>query len=142
MSATIALFTIVVRSSAGAEFDLGTISVDQSDSSSTVKHALASMLSAIATELASNAYDGPTAPMPWLDNVDLVEFTDSVPRSRSYRTRSGRCGALPARAFRGRYPEGCVAAEGHEGSHCTDEALVSRNERRLAVMTANPILQN
>lgn len=134
MPVAIATFTVVLRSSWGTETEVGTISLDQTAKTSTIKATLAAQLHAIAGELSATAYDGPTAPMPWLDNVDLVEFTDSVTRPRSYRTGPGRCGALPARAFRGRYPEGCVAAAGHEGSHCTDPAVVARAERRAATL--------
>lgn len=135
MPATIATFTVVLRSSWGDEFDVGTISVDQAESAATIKHTIAAMLSAIASELAATAYDGPTAPMPWLDNVDLTEFTDTVPRERSLVAAPGWCGALPARAFRGRYRSGCVADHGHSGNHYTDRMLAERAARRAATLT-------
>ena len=133
MSATIATFTVVLRSSWGTESEIGTISVDQTEKNATIKSTLASLLYAIANNLASTAYDGPTAPMPWLDNVDLDEFTDSVPRDRSLLTPPGWCGALPAQAFRNRYQHGCVADEGHTGNHHTERFMAERAARRGAL---------
>lgn len=127
-------YQVVVRSSWGAEFDVGSISVDQSEPASTVKSTLASMLFAIASELSANAYEGPREPQPWLDNVALDEFTDSIPRDRSMTTPPGWCGALPARAFRGRYASGCQADEGHTGSHYTDRLMAERAMRRAAIL--------
>lgn len=123
-------YDIVVRSGEGKELDLGAISVDASADAATIKSTLGAMLSAIATELTKDAYDGPTAPMPWLDNVDLLEFTDSIPRKVAINAPVARCGALPARAFRARYPLGCVALVGHTGNHCTDPTIARRVERR------------
>lgn len=132
MSASIATFTVILRSSWGSESEIGTVSIDQSEKAATIKHTLASMLYSIANELYATAYDGPTAPMPWLDNVDLVEFTNAFERDRSIRTPLHRCGALPAKAFRGRYPDGCVGDTGHDGNHCTDQSVFERAQRRAA----------
>lgn len=50
-----------------------------------------------------------------LANVDLHEYTESVPREHAQG--HGRCGALPARAFRRKYPLGCYREREHEGPH-------------------------
>lgn len=50
-----------------------------------------------------------------LRGVVLHEYTENVPRSHNPNT--GRCGAMPASAFHGAYPEGCRRERGHEGSH-------------------------
>ena len=133
--ATVATFTVVLRSSWGTESEIGTISVDQAEKVSTIKSTLASMLYTIANNLAANAYDGPKAAMPWLDNVNLDEFTDAFPRDRSLLTPEGWCGALPARAFRNRYQYGCAGDEGHTGNHHTERFMAERAARRAATIT-------
>ena len=50
-----------------------------------------------------------------LANVELHEYTEGVPRSHAQG--HGRCGALPARAFRLKYPLGCYRETSHEGPH-------------------------
>lgn len=126
-------FRLIVRAPWGAEYDLGGISVDSGARSAETKAALAASLSAIAAEVAESAWDGPTQPTPWLDNVDLVEFTDTIRRDRAFLPAPGVCAALPARAFRGRYRSGCVADEGHTGNHTTSAAIAERMRRRDGV---------
>lgn len=50
-----------------------------------------------------------------LANVDLHEYTENIPRLRAQG--HGRCGALPARAFRTKYPLGCYREREHDGPH-------------------------
>ena len=72
---------------------------------------------------------------PWLNNIELTEFTDTIGRQQSFTAEAGRCGAMPARAFRDRYPEGCIAAQGHTGNHFLDPVLAQRAERRATRTT-------
>lgn len=60
-------------------------------------------------------YPDPELPPVHLRGVVLHEYTENVPRERNPNT--GRCGAMPARAFRLEYPNGCRRERGHEGSH-------------------------
>lgn len=60
-------------------------------------------------------YDEPEQLPKHLRDVQLHEFTENVPRRHAQG--HGRCGALPARAFRRKYPLGCYRERGHEGSH-------------------------
>jgi len=50
-----------------------------------------------------------------LRDVDLHEYTESF--QRPIVVGHGRCGALPARAFRPKYPLGCYREREHEGPH-------------------------
>ncbi len=50
-----------------------------------------------------------------LENVELHEYTEVFPRESA--VGHGRCGALPARAFRLKYPLGCYREVAHEGPH-------------------------
>jgi len=52
---------------------------------------------------------------PHLANVELHEYTETFPREHA--AGHGRCGALPARAFRRKYPLGCYRECSHEGAH-------------------------
>lgn len=60
-------------------------------------------------------YQDPELPPAHLRGVVLHEYTENVPRSHNPNT--GRCGAMPARAFRLEYPKGCCRERNHEGSH-------------------------
>lgn len=62
----------------------------------------------------------------WLDRIVIEEFTEIVPRGRSDAAEPGRCGALTARAFRGRYPQGCLREDAHEGPHAPQERSAER----------------
>jgi len=62
----------------------------------------------------------------WLDRIAIEEFTETVPRGRSDAAEAGRCGALTARAFRARYPQGCLREDAHEGAHAPQERSAER----------------
>lgn len=62
----------------------------------------------------------------WLDHIAIDEFTETVPRQRSDAAEAGRCGALTARAFQGRYPQGCLRQDTHEGPHAPQERSAQR----------------
>lgn len=62
----------------------------------------------------------------WLDQIAIEEFTETVPRRRSGAAEAGRCGALPARAFHSRYPQGCLREDAHEGTHAPQERAAER----------------
>jgi hypothetical protein len=62
----------------------------------------------------------------WLAQIAIEEFTETVPRGRSDTAEAGRCGALTARAFRGRYPQGCLRENAHEGPHAPQERSAER----------------
>lgn len=126
-------FTILVRSPWGSELDLGGVSINTGAPVAETKAAIAASLSAIATELIQTAWEGPTEPTPWLDTIDLLEFTDTINRDHAFLPQAGLCAALPARAFRGRYPFGCVADKGHSGNHTTNAAIAERARRRDAL---------
>lgn len=64
--------------------------------------------------------------MPWLERTSIEEFTETVPRRRSSTAELGRCGALTARAFQGRYPQGCLRQNDHEGPHAPQERSAQR----------------
>jgi hypothetical protein len=64
--------------------------------------------------------------MPWLERIDIEEFTETVPRGRSTVAAPGRCGALTARAFQGRYPQGCLRQDAHQGAHAPGERIAAR----------------
>lgn len=61
------------------------------------------------------SYPDPELPPAHLRGVVLHEYSENVPRQRNPNT--GRCGAMPARAFRLEYPRGCYRERSHEGSH-------------------------
>lgn len=73
-------------------------------------------------------YDEPKMLPKHLLGVELHEFTETVPRERNPRT--GRCGALPAVAFRLEYPKGCQRERLHEGSHSAVLASAQRLDRK------------
>lgn len=60
-------------------------------------------------------YDEPEQLPAHLRDVVLHEYTENIPRPHAQG--HGRCGALPARAFRLNYPLGCYRERTHEGSH-------------------------
>jgi len=62
----------------------------------------------------------------WLDRIAIEEFTETVPRERSSVAEPGRCGALTARAFQGRYPHGCLRENAHQGAHAPGERTAAR----------------
>lgn len=67
---------------------------------------------------------------PWLSNVEITEFTENIPRQRSTMGAAPECGALPAQAFWGRYPFGCLRADGHTGVHSPDSRHAHRLDER------------
>lgn len=69
--------------------------------------------------MADDYFHGDTVPAR-LRSVTLHEYTENVPREhnpREHNPNTGRCGAMPAHAFRTEYPNGCRRERGHEGSH-------------------------
>lgn len=64
----------------------------------------------------------------WLDHVTIAEFSENLPRPRSAEAEPGRCGALPAQAFRYRYRAGCLREADHGGSHAPEPRNADRLE--------------
>lgn len=67
---------------------------------------------------------------PWLAHIDITEFTETIPRERSTMGGDPECGALPAQAFRNRYPFGCLRWTGHAGPHSPIELYARRLDER------------
>lgn len=65
----------------------------------------------------------------WLDQITIDEYSEHLPRPRSASAGPGLCGALPARAFRGRYPAGCLREAAHTGPHAPEAASADRLDR-------------
>ena len=66
-----------------------------------------------------------TATPAHLVHVHLHEYTENIPRVH-VENKDGTCGALPAKAFRGRYTRGCRRKAAHEGRHSAEEATAVR----------------
>lgn len=122
---------VIIRMPWGTEYEVGSVELHQGDSHAALWTSVLDLVKLIASEVEEGCYDTPAPPEEaWLNRVDLREFTDSIPRERSPYAEPGNCGAWPARAFRPRYLVGCVAAEGHDGTHYTDMAAYLRARRR------------
>lgn len=63
-----------------------------------------------------------------LAHVHLHEYTENLPRLH-VEHRDGTCGALPARAFRDRYTDGCRRQAGHPGPHSAELVTAQRADR-------------
>lgn len=83
-------------------------------------------------------YDEPELLPRHLRGVELHEFTENVPREH-YR-HSGRCGALPAKAFRLEYPKGCHRERYHEGSHSAVLTSAQSMDRKARARGWRPML--
>lgn len=68
-----------------------------------------------------------------LANVVLHEYTESIPRDHNLDT--GRCGALPAQAFRPKYPRGCYRRINHAGAHSAERSTAQSLDLRDAQRT-------
>lgn len=63
-----------------------------------------------------------------LANVELHEYSESIAREHAHG--HGRCGALPAHAFRRKYPLGCYREKTHPGPHSALAATAQRMDRK------------
>jgi hypothetical protein len=68
----------------------------------------------------------------WLDQIAISEFSELIARPRSASAGPGICGALPARAFRHRYPAGCLREADHCGSHSPEASNAARLDTAAA----------
>lgn len=83
------------------------------------------------------SYDAPEPLVPaHLANVELHEYTESI--TRQYARGHGRCGALPARAFRRKYPLGCYREREHPGPHSALARSAQRMDRKARMKGWRP----
>jgi hypothetical protein len=73
---------------------------------------------------------------PHLANVELHEYTETFMRETA--AGHGRCGALPARAFRRKYPLGCYREVGHEGAHSALARIAQSMDRKARMKGWRP----
>jgi hypothetical protein len=73
---------------------------------------------------------------PHLANVRLHEYTETFPREHAYG--HGRCGALPARTFRRKYPLGCYRERDHEGAHSAMATTAQSMDRKARMKGWRP----
>lgn len=125
---------VIIRMPWGTDYEVGSVELRPGDTNALFWKSVADLMERIAAEVNEGNLESASPEILWLEKVDLREFTDSVPRDRSPYAYPGTCGAWPARAFRPRFLEGCVADEGHSGSHCTDRATAERAARRAATI--------
>jgi hypothetical protein len=131
---TAGICRVIIRMPWDTDYEVGSVELRPGDTSSFFWQAVADLMTRIAAEVNTGNFEKPSPEVLWFEKVDLREFTDSVPRDHSPYAAPGMCGAWPARAFRPRFLEGCVADEGHPGSHCTDRAMAERAARRAATI--------
>jgi hypothetical protein len=72
-----------------------------------------------------------------LESVELHEYSESFPREMA--AGHGRCGALPARAFRRKYPLGCYREVSHEGPHSALATTAQRMDRKARAKGWRPV---
>ena len=132
---TAGICRVIIRMPWDTDYEVGSVELRPGDSNASFWRAVADLMERIAAEVNEGNFDQASPEVLWLEKVELREFTDSVPRDRSPFAEPGTCGAWPARAFRPRFLTGCVADEGHSGSHCTDVATAMRASRRAATIS-------
>lgn len=82
-------------------------------------------------------YDAPPELTPsHLANVDLHEYSEVFERPKA--VGHGRCGALPARAFRLKYPFGCYRERKHEGPHSAQAKTAQSMDRKARLKGWRP----
>lgn len=125
---------VIIRMPWDTDYEVGSVELRPGDTNAIFWDAVATLMRNIAAEVAAGHFEESPPELLWLEKVDLREFTETIPRDRSPYAFPGTCGAWPARAFRPRFLQGCVADEGHDGSHCTDRAVAERAARRAATI--------